>query len=117
MGVKPNDLQNANKTPEVTSGRSGGVKKDETANKDEGKANEYEPGLAQGQTENEAKNGDASSRGKQMKGAVNINGGQQVDPAYREVGAGGDAGNEGNLGMDKGKGTGKAPDKGRDAKL
>ena len=117
MAIKPNDLQNAEKTPEVTYGRSGGVKQDESANKDGGKSNEYEPDLAQGQTEGEAKDGEASDRGKQMKGAININGGQQVDPAYREVGAGGDAGNEGNLGLDKGKGTGKAPNKGRDAKL
>ncbi|KAI9635292.1 uncharacterized protein MKK02DRAFT_32750 [Dioszegia hungarica] len=95
--------------PEVTPDKSG--------SKDQGKENEYEPGLKQGQTEREAQGGEASESGKKMKGAININGGQQVDPAYREVGAGGDAGNEGNLGMEKGKGTGKAPSKGRDAKL
>jgi hypothetical protein len=117
MAIKPNDLQNAVKTPKVTSGRSGGVTPDKSGSKDQGKENEYEPGLKQGQTEREAQGGEASESGKKMKGAININGGQQVDPAYREVGAGGDAGNEGNLGMEKGKGTGKAPSKGRDAKL
>jgi hypothetical protein len=108
MGIKPNDLQNAEKTPNVTSGRSGGVKPDENAKKG-GKDNEYEPGLKQGQTEKEAQNGESSDRGKQMKGAININGGQQIDPAYREVGAGGEAGNKGNLGLEKAKG--------RDSKL
>lgn len=117
MAVKPNDLQNAEKTPKVTSGRSGGVISESGGNKAAGKENEYEPSLRQGQTESEAKKGEETDRAKQMKSEININGGQQVDPAYREVGAGGDAGNEGNLGLDKGKGTGKAPNKGRDAKL
>lgn len=116
MAIKPNQLQNAEKTPKVTSGRSGNVSS-ETATLDKGKENEYEPSLHQGQTESEAKKGEAGERGKEMKKAININGGQQVDPAYREMGAGGDAGNEGGLGMEKGKGTGKAPNKGRDAKL
>lgn len=112
--IKPNDLQNAEKVPKVTSGRSGGVVKDESAQKDQGKENEYEPNLKQGQTESEAKGDQASDRAKKMKKEININGGQQVDPAYREVGDGGKAANEGNLGLDSGKGKDK---KGRDAKL
>jgi hypothetical protein len=114
MTIKPNDLQNAEKIPKVTSGRSGGVKPDPNAKKDQGKENEYEPNLKQGQTESEAKGGEASDRAKKMKGAININGGQQVDPAYREAGDSGEAANKGNLGLEDGKEKGK---KGRDAKL
>ena len=90
--------------PKVTSGRDGGVKPPPDSQRDsnEDKGSHPGGGLPQGSTLSERENGreGESDRSKAMKKVVNINGGNLVDPAYREVGDGGEAGNEGNLGAE-----------------
>lgn len=79
----------------VTSGRSGGVKPEHKAD------NDKEAKLKQGETLGEHKGKGESGNAAEMKKAININGGQSVDPAYREQGDGGKAANKGNLGLEK----------------
>ncbi len=82
--------------PKVTSGRDGGVKP-ESGEEEKTK----KPKLGQGETLSGLSEDGETERAKSMKKAININGGQLVDPAYREVGDGGEAGNTGNLGAEK----------------
>ena len=83
------------KRQKVTSGRDGGVRKEEGTEKQDG------PNLAQGETLSGKSKGGETERATKNRKAININGGQLVDPAYREIGDGGDAANAGNLGNEK----------------
>ena len=107
------DLTNSGQNPRVTSGRDGGVGTEEEEPKSKPKLNQGE--TLSGLKENGGKG--ESENATRMRKAININGGQLVDPAYREIGDGGEAGNTGNLGMEKGKEQEKGKDKGRESKL
>lgn len=102
--------------PKVTSGRDGGVKPEASNEEDTGS----HPKLAQGETLSGLSKGPESENAKDMKKMININGGNLVDPAYREVGDGGEAGNKGGLGNEKPQpqgANGGTQIKGRDSKL
>jgi hypothetical protein len=103
----PDDLTTAKNRQNVTSGRNGGVEPSEDAE------DKSKPILKQGETLSGKVGGGETERAKKNREAININGGQLVDPAYREIGDGGKAANVGELGNEKAEG-GK---KGRDSKL